>query len=558
MKQFWINTGNFFRFYWRMIFAISWFILLTIILIMYNSSEIRCLFVILLMAGYWVTEAIPVPITSMIPVVLFPIFGIMNTTETVNCYMNDPIIVFMGGLILAFATEHCNLHMRIALIVMKLVGCSHSKLLGGLCTVTTFISMWIANAAATAMMVPIVFAVLYELERQGLGKVFHVIIDPNEPDADPELKPTNVTKAYFLAAAYASTFGGTGTLVGTPTNLVFKGIYEYTFPEADPITFGNWIAACFPQMAINTFMLWIHLRIAYLGFLRPKSKDAEAAKIGPEGEKIANQVIIEKLKEIGPMSFHETIVSILFLTCIFLWIFRAPGFIIGWAELISDVEIKDSTPVMLICLLMLYIPRDPDFIYSWSRDPEKRPWGPSEGLITWNMIQRKMPWRLIFLLGGGFAISKGSNKSCLAMKIGHLLLPLKHLHPISLLCIVLLFIGTLTEITSNVGTANIVIPIVAHMSTAMKVHPLYLMVPSTIMCSYGFRLPVSTPPNAIVSIAAHIRTPMLIVGGFLPAIYSLLVQIVTFPLLGTLVFGTDKFPEWAEKKVALSSDEHCN
>lgn len=119
------------------------------------------------------TEAIPVPITSMIPVVLFPIFGIMTTIETVNCYMNDAVMVFIGGLILAFATEHCNLHMRIALIVMKIVGCSHTKLLGGLCTVTTFISMWIANAATTAMMVPIVFAVLYELERVSYLIILH-------------------------------------------------------------------------------------------------------------------------------------------------------------------------------------------------------------------------------------------------------------------------------------------------------------------------------------------------------------------------------------------------
>lgn len=117
------------------------------------------------MAGYWVTECMPIAITSLIPVVLFPVFGIMSTQDTCMCYMNDTIMVFSGGLILAIATEHCNLHLRIALIVMRMLGCSHAKLIGGLCTVTTFISMWIANAAATAMMVPIVFAVLYELER---------------------------------------------------------------------------------------------------------------------------------------------------------------------------------------------------------------------------------------------------------------------------------------------------------------------------------------------------------------------------------------------------------
>ncbi|KAK2585405.1 hypothetical protein KPH14_010077 [Odynerus spinipes] len=558
MAEFWASTSLFFSIYWRSFFAIIWFLFLSIFLFLFDCQELRCAFVVLLMAGYWVTEAIPVPITSMIPVVLFPVFGIMSTLETVYCYMNDAIMVFMGGLILAFATEHCNLHMRIALLVMNMLGCSHAKLLGGLCTVTSFISMWIANAAATAMMVPIVFAVLYELERQGLGKVFHVIIDPEEPDADPELKPTNVTKAYFFAAAYASTFGGTGTLVGTPTNLVFKGIFEYTFPEADPITFGNWIAASFPQMAVNTFILWLHLRIVYLGFLRPKSKDAAAARIGEEGEKVANQVIKEKLKEIGPMTFHETAVSILFLTCIFLWIFRAPGFITGWAAYVSDLEIKDSTPAILICLLMFYIPRDPNCIYFWSRDPAKRPFGSSEGLITWNVIARKMPWRLVFLLGGGFAISKASNISCLAMRLGRALLPLQNLHPVPLLAVILLFVGTVTEVTSNVGTGNIIIPIVAHMSAAMKVHPLYLMVPVTITCSYAFRLPVSTPPNAIISIAGHMNTPVLLVGGCLPAMYSLVVQVLIFPIWGSFVLGIKGFPEWATKGIVSDSGGHCD
>lgn len=132
-----------------------------------RPQETRCAYVVLLMGGYWVTECVPIGIVSLIPVVLFPLFGILSTNETCVCYMNDTIMVFVGGLILAIATEHCNLHLRIALVVMKTLGCSHARLLGGLCIVTTFISMWIANAATAAMMVPIVLAVLYELEKVG-------------------------------------------------------------------------------------------------------------------------------------------------------------------------------------------------------------------------------------------------------------------------------------------------------------------------------------------------------------------------------------------------------
>ncbi|RLU16588.1 hypothetical protein DMN91_010656 [Ooceraea biroi] len=542
------QTGYFFKLYWRIIFALFWALFLSLFVVMYNYPEVRCAYIVLLMGGYWVTECMPIAITSLIPVVLFPVFGILSTHETCVCYMNDTIMVFIGGLILAIATEHCNLHLRIALVVMKTLGCSHAKLLGGLCTVTTFISMWIANAATTAMMVPIVFAVLHELERQGLGKVFNIKVDPENPQAERDIEPTNVTKAYLFAVAYASTFGGTGTIVGTPTNLVFKGIYEYNFPDAEPITFGNWIVASVPQMAANSFILWLYLRVAYLGYLRPRSKDAELARIGTEGEAIANQVIRQNLKNLGPMSFHEITVATLFLFCIFLWVFRDPGFVLGWSKALTDVYLGDSTPVIFACVLMFFIPKEPVFLRFCSRDPSKRPRQSSEGLITWKVIRMKMPWRLVFLLGSGFAISKGSNVSGLAMRVGMTLVPLKELPPTLMLAVVLLFVGTLTEFTSNVGTANIILPVVAHMCVAMKVHPLYLMMPVTLTCSYAFRMPVATPPNAIITVAGHLPTRMLLVAGCFPAMYSLIVQVILFPTWGTFIYGIGEFPDWAQQQ----------
>ncbi|XP_067217375.1 protein I'm not dead yet-like isoform X1 [Linepithema humile] len=540
------QTGYFLKLYWRIIFAISWALCLLPFIIMYNYPEVRCAYVVLLLAGYWVTECIPIAITSMIPVVLFPAFGILSTQETCVCYMNDTIMVFIGGLILAIATEHCNLHLRIALVVMKTLGCSHAKLLGGLCTVTTFISMWIANAATTAMMVPIAFAVLRELEKQGLGKVFDIKQDLEDPEAEPDIKPTNITKAYLFAAAYASSFGGTGSIVGTPTNLAFKGIYEYNFPDADPITFGDWMAASIPQMATNSFILWLYLRIAFLGYLRPHSKDAEMARIGAEGEAIANQVISDNLKNLGPMTFHEISVATLFTGCIFLWVFRAPGFVRGWSEVLTDVNLADSTPAIFVCILMFFIPKNPVCVRFYGKDPSERPAESSEGLITWKVIETKMPWRLVFLLGSGFAISKGSSVSGLAMRVGLALVPLKDLPPVLMMAVVLLFVNTLTEFTSNVGTANIILPVVAHMCVAMKIHPLYLMMPVTLMCSYAFRLPVATPPNAIITVAGHLPTRMLITAGCFPALYSLVVQVILFSTWGVFVYGIKDFPDWAE------------
>ncbi|XP_011686288.1 PREDICTED: protein I'm not dead yet-like isoform X1 [Wasmannia auropunctata] len=546
------RTSIFLKLYWRIIFAICWAILLLPFIVIYDYSEVRCAYIVLLVAGYWVTESLPIGITSLIPVVLFPLFGILSTQETCACYMNDTIMVFIGGLILAIAIEHCNLHLRIALFVMKTLGCSHAKLLGGLCTVTTFISMWISNAAAAAMMVPIVFAVLRELERQGLGKVFDIKQDPENPEAEPDITPTKLTKAYLFAAAYSATFGGTGALVGTPTNLAFKGIYEYNFPTADPITFGDWMVASIPQMATNSLILWLYLRIAFLGYLRPRSKDAEMARIGAEGEAIANQVISQNLKNLGPMTFHEISVAILFTGCIFLWVFRAPGFVRGWSEILTNVMLADSMPVVFVCLLMFFIPKEPVFIRFFSKDSSRRPTRSSEGLITWQIIQTKMPWRLVFLLGSGFAVSKGSSVSGLAMKVGLALVPLKELPPVLMMAVVLFLVNTLTEFTSNVGTANIILPVVAHMCVAMKIHPLYLMMPVTLMCSYAFRMPVATPPNAIITVAGHLQTRVLIAVGCFPAMYTLIVQVILFPTWGAFIYGIGEFPAWAEQLVRKS------
>ncbi|XP_025162254.1 protein I'm not dead yet-like [Harpegnathos saltator] len=596
-------TWRFVKTYRKIIFAVCWAIFPIPLIVIYDSLEIRCAYVVLLMAGYWVSECFPMAVTSLIPIVLFPSLGILDTIDTCTCYMNDTIMVFIGGLILAVAIEHCNLHMRIALGVVKMVGFSHAKLLGGLCAVTTLISMWVSNTAATAMMVPIIFAVLRELEQvldqvfvksfkykscrkssNGLdgdlkfdldldlqGRTQRGVPDRNGPreagrsgvsklnihraiamdglfndnNISSEIRPTRVTRAYMLAAAYCSTFGGTGTLVGTGTNLTFKGIYESIFPTAETISFTHWMIASFPQMVINSFLTWLYLRIAYLGYLRPRSKDAQLAAIGAEGEAITRQVIQEKYKDLGPLSFHESGVTVLFIMCVLLWIFRKPEFIVGWAELLTDVELKDSVPVIFVSILMFFIPKDPSFIHSFSRDPAKRPKSSSEGLMTWKIIETKMPWGLIFLLGGGFAISRGTVNSCLAKKVGESMLPLQHLPPIVILFLVCLLIGTITEFTSNVGIANITLPVIAQMCVVMKLHPMYLMVPATLMCSFSFRLPVGTPPNAIIATQGHIPTKWLITGGFAPAIYSLIVQVILFPTWGVYVFGISDFPEWA-------------
>lgn len=214
------------KIYWRTLFVVIFPFVLLPVYLLDDRPELRCLYVVLLMAGYWVTEALPLPVTALIPMVLFPLMGILDSDRTSLCYLKETNMMFVGGLIIAIAVEHCNLHRRVALYVILLVGCSPRKLNFGLTAVAMFVSMWISNTAAIAMMCPIMEATLKELEAQGIGQLFEKDEDEEEgaTKEDSQKQPSKTAICYFLSAAYASSIGGLGCIVGSGTNLTFKGM----------------------------------------------------------------------------------------------------------------------------------------------------------------------------------------------------------------------------------------------------------------------------------------------------------------------------------------------
>ncbi|XP_030240282.1 protein I'm not dead yet 2-like isoform X2 [Drosophila navojoa] len=502
------------------------------------------------MALFWVTECMPLYLTSLLPIVFLPIFGILDSNAVCRLFFTDTLIMFLGGLFVALAVEYSNLHQRIALGTILVVGCSPRRLHFGLSMVTCFISFWISNSAATAMMCPIVKAILMEMDAQNSFQVYMTQEEERMEEGDPP-HLSKVSMAFYFGVAYSATIGGTGTLIGTGTNLTYKGLYETRFPNIkEKVDFPKFMMYAMPFVSIvNVLLVFLTLQVTHMGLWRPKSDVAKQVKRGSISKSATKLVLQERYSALGRWTCHEIQVGIIFVMMILLLFFQRPGFMKGWADVLNTKHIGGASPVLITVIVLFALPTQYTFFRYCCKGPPFT--GRSmDACISWIFLHNNTPWGLCFLLGGGFALAEGSKVSGMAKMLGDSLAFITVM-PNSLIIAFIVVVSLFcTCFSANVAICNILIPIFSEMAVTVKVHPLTLTLPAALAISMSYHLPVSTPPNAIICGYAYIKTKYLAVAGILPTLWAFIIILLNSISWAHIIYPTiKKFPakEFLEK-----------
>lgn len=633
-----------------------------------DQKQSKCAYVIIVMAILWLTEAVPIPVTALLPIFMFPMLQVAGAREISASYVTDTSMLFLGGLILAVAVEEWNLHKRVAVSVMRLIGSHPSLLMLGLMIPTWFLSMWISNTAATSMMIPIIHAVVCTIEEchltayadrgtrnpayqtddssaegsslslsvsgSGSGRNtpvrgtnvpqrnMNVSMYPSgrkpkngEDGSTSSLSSTNETslssssadktsssasstrpilshhkplsssvassqvtifkneshsneslsaetreihrlaKALALAVAFAANIGGIATLTGTPPNLVLKEMADelYANKSGDkgmesPITFASWMGFAFPLSLITLILAWLWLLLYFMHgkcFKRQEQDTKDAI----------NKVIKRQFDELGFITFAEGTIIVIFLILVILWLFREPPNISGWGAGFYDSKtqnkyVSDSTPVLLLTFAFFVLPAKKPKLFCWADDRDSPSYTP---ILTWSVVEKKVSWGVIILLGGGFAIARASKDSGLSDWLGNELKVFANNEPWVTNLIFAIIISLATEVTSNTAMATLLLPVMASVGISTGIHPLYLMISATVAVSFAFMLPVATPPNAIVFTTGYITITDMALTGLPMSLYAVVILILAINSWGKASFALDDIPEFFKVNVTATS-----
>ena len=440
--------------------------------------------VALWMAAWWVTEAVPLAVTSLLPIVLFPLLDIQPVREVTPNYTNHMVFLFLGGFVLAQAVERSGLHRRLALATLAAMGSSARRQVWAFLLTTAALSMWLSNTATTLMMLPIATGVAEHLD---------------EPRAATRL---------FLAIAFGASIGGVGTLVGTPPNLVLAGMAPRLVPELPVLTFGGWMLLGIPVALVL---------LPICGVLLGR---------GLRSGEVSLESIARARAALGPPCPHEKRVAALFAVTALAWVTRSGArlgsvSLPGWSSLLADPRlVSDAVPAIAATILATIIPAGGDRT------------GP---LVSWSDAQRGVPWGILLLFGGGFALADGVHEAALDGWMAARLSALEAFPLWAALLTVVAMTAIVTNLTSNTATTTLLLPVMAALAGVLETPPYLLMAAATVAASCAFVLPVATPPNAIVIGSEHVSARDLFREGLLLNLISVVAVTALVLILGPLV-----------------------
>ena len=429
-----------------------------------------------LMITWWVSEALPMPVVALLPLVLFPLLNISKLEAAASGYANPVIFLFMGGFMLGLAIEKWNLHRRIALNIVRLTGTSGDRIILGFILATGLLSMWLSNTATTMMMFPIALSVIHVMKENNAGNG----------------NIANFSLTIMLAIAYASNIGGIATIIGTPPNVAYIGYIEKKFPGSQ-VDFTSWMLLCTPLSVLLLLCLyWVMVK-----WLFPNRIKSDTAT----RELIRNEII-----KLGPLSVAEKRVLIIFICTAFLWITRA---IINDAQSLFKL---DDTIIALLCALSLFI------CPSGKKQIEKE--DDTGSLLEWGDTN-KMAWGILLLFGGGISLATALENAGLIEQMGGWLAQFSSNGFVLVLVITIVTIF-LSEVMSNVAQVIVFAPVVTSLAVALKIDPLLLGIPMALAASCASMLPMGTPPNAIVFASGYIKLKYMTKAGLIMNIISII------------------------------------
>ena len=429
-------------------------------------------------AIWWITETIPIAATALIPIVLFPLSGGLDLSATTASYGHKFVFLYLGGFLIAIGIEKWNLHKRIAINIISFIGVDARRVILGFMLATAFLSMWISNTATSVMMLPIGIAIIKQLNE---NKTFG--------------------KALMLGIAYSASIGGVATLIGTPPNLVLAGVVSEIYGYE--ITFSQWFLFGFPISITLLFFCWIYLtRVAY--------KFESKYFLG------GNTEIKRLKKELGPISYEEKLVAIVFTLAGLCWISRS-FFLQKILPSLDDTIIAISFGLLLFIL------------------PSKQK---ATALLSWKDTIN-LPWGIIILFGGGMALAKAFEISGLALWLGELMTSFSVLPLFLLILLLIAAVNFLTEITSNLATTAMLLPVLAPLALEINIHPFGLMVGAAVAASCAFMLPVATPPNAVVFGSGYLKIQDMVARGVIMNIFSIILITLIVYIILPIVWGIE-------------------